>query len=168
MGRGLAPASAAPGRTLVRISAKADYAIRAAVELAAAGEDEPVKGERIAAAQGIPLQFLEHILGEMRNARLVRARRGARGGYWLARPAEEITLANVIRAVEGPLANIQDEAPETTRYTGHAGGLTDVWIAVRASLRRVLERVTLADLRDNNLPDPVGELLRDPGAWETR
>jgi Rrf2 family protein len=151
----------------MRISAKADYAVRAAVELAAAG-DEPVKGEKLADAQGIPLQFLEHILLELKHARLVRARRGARGGYWLARPPEEITLANVIRAVEGPLANIQDLAPEATEYPGNAERLTEVWIAVRASLRRVLETVTIADLRDGNIPDEVLELTHDEGARVTR
>ncbi len=151
----------------MRISAKADYAVRAAVEMAAAG-DEPVKGERLAEAQGIPLQFLEHILLELKHARLVRARRGARGGYWLAQPAEKITLANVIRAVEGPLANIQDQAPEQTSYPGNAEQLSEVWIAVRASLRRVLERVTIADLRDGTIPSEVLELTRDEGARITR
>jgi Rrf2 family protein len=151
----------------MRISAKADYAVRAAVEMAAAG-DEPVKGEKLAEAQDIPLQFLEHILLELKHARLVRARRGARGGYWLARPPEEITLANVIRAVEGPLANIQDMAPESTKYPGNAERLSDVWIAVRASLRRVLERVTIADLRDGTIPPEVMELTQDEGAWVTR
>src|SRR5215204_188489 len=145
------------------ISAKADYAVRAAVEMAAAG-DEPVKGEAMAEAQDIPLQFLEHILLELKHARLVRARRGARGGYWLAKPPEEITLANVIRAVEGPLANIQDQAPEQTKYPGNAEQLSEVWIAVRASLRRVLEHVTIADLRDGKIPDEVLELTRDDGA----
>ena len=151
----------------MRISAKADYAVRAAVEMAAAG-DEPVKGEKLAEAQDIPLQFLEHILLELKHARLVRARRGARGGYWLAQPPEEITLANVIRAVEGPLANIQDLAPEATKYPGNAEQLTDVWIAVRASLRRVLEHVTIADLRDGKIPEKVLELTRDEGARVTR
>ena len=151
----------------MRISAKADYAVRAAVEMAAAG-DEPVKGEAMAEAQDIPLQFLEHILLELKHARLVRARRGARGGYWLAKPPEEITLASVIRAVEGPLANIQDQAPEQTSYPGNAARLSDVWIAVRASLRRVLENVTVADLRDGRIPDEVLELTRDEGAWVTR
>src|SRR5829696_266490 len=151
----------------MRISAKADYAVRAAVELATAGDD-PVKGEKIAEAQGIPLQFLEHILLELKHARLVRARRGARGGYWLAKPPEEIRLADVIRAVEGPLANIQDLAPESTKYAGNAKQLTEVWIAVRASLRRVLERVTIADLRDGTIPDKVLELTEDEGARVTR
>jgi Rrf2 family protein len=151
----------------MRISAKADYAVRAAVELAAAG-DEPVKGEKLAEAQQIPLQFLEHILLELKHARLVRARRGARGGYWLARDPDEITLADVFRAVEGPLANVQDEAPEAKSYPGQAEPLRDVWIAVRASLRRVLERVTIADLREGNIPDEVLELTQDEGAWVTR
>jgi Rrf2 family protein len=151
----------------MRISAKADYAVRAAIEMAAAG-DEPVKGERIAEAQDIPLQFLEHILLELKHARLVRARRGARGGYWLAKPPEEITLASLIRAVEGPLANIQDMAPEQTKYPGNAERLSEVWIAVRAGLRRVLEHVTVADLRDGRIPDEVLELTKDEGAWVTR
>jgi Rrf2 family protein len=151
----------------MRISAKADYAVRAAVEMAAAGE-EPMKGERIAEAQDIPLQFLEHILLELKHARLVRAKRGAHGGYWLDRPPEEITLANVIRAVEGPLANIQDQAPEQTKYPGNAEPLSEVWIAVRASLRRVLEHVTIADLRDGKIPPDVLDLTKDEGAWVTR
>jgi Rrf2 family protein len=151
----------------MRISAKADYAVRAAVEMAVAG-DEPLKGEKIAEAQQIPLQFLEHILLELKHARLVRARRGARGGYWLAQAPEEITLASVIRAVEGPLANIQDQAPEQTKYPGNAEPLSDVWIAVRASLRRVLEHVTIADLRDGKIPADVLELTRDEGARVTR
>lgn len=151
----------------MRISAKADYAVRAAVELAGAGED-PVKGEKLSQAQDIPLQFLEHILLELKHARLVRARRGARGGYWLAKDPAEITLADVIRAVEGPLANIQDLAPESTKYAGDAERLRDVWIAVRASLRRVLEEVTVADLRDGTIPQEVLELTEDEGAWVTR
>src|SRR6185312_11116787 len=121
----------------MRVSAKADYAVRAAVELAAVGDEGPVKGERLAEAQEIPLQFLEHILLELKHARLVRARRGAKGGYWLARPAGEITVADVIRAVEGPLANIHESAPEELRYTGPATRLRDVWVAVRANLRAV-------------------------------
>jgi Rrf2 family protein len=151
----------------MRISAKADYAVRAAVELAGAG-DEPVKGEKLSQAQDIPLQFLEHILLEMKHARLVRARRGARGGYWLAKDPAEITLADVIRSVEGPLANIQDLAPESTEYAGDAERLRDVWVAVRASLRRVLEEVTVADLRDGTIPSEVLALTEDEGAWVTR
>ncbi len=152
----------------MRISAKADYAVRAAAELAAAPAGSPVKGTHLAEEQQIPLQFLEHILLELKHAGLVDARRGARGGYWLAHPPEEITLANVIRAVEGPLANIQDQAPEATEYAGKAKELTEVWIAVRASLRRVLEKVTVADLRDGRIPEHVREMTRDDGAWVTR
>jgi Rrf2 family protein len=151
----------------MRISAKADYAVRAAIELSKAGE-EPIKGERLASAQEIPLQFLEHILLELKHARLVRARRGARGGYWLAKDPAEITLADVIRAVEGPLANIQDMAPEATSYPGDAERLRDVWVAVRASLRRVLEEVTIADLRDGTISKDVLALTDDEGAWVTR
>jgi Rrf2 family protein len=152
----------------VRISAKADYAVRASLELAAAEDGKPVKGERLADAQDIPLQFLEHILLELKHARLVRAKRGARGGYWLARPADDITLADVIRAVEGPLANIQDSAPESTSYPGPAEQLREVWVAVRANLRAVLEQVTLADLTAGDLPEPIRRLTEHPDAWVTR
>jgi Rrf2 family protein len=152
----------------MRISAKADYAVRAALELAAAPDGEPVKGEQLSEAQDIPLQFLEHILLELKHARLVRAKRGARGGYWLARGPEEITVADVIRAVEGPLANIQDAAPEATNYPGHAEHLRDVWVAVRANLRAVLENVTLAELTSGELPDAVRVLVDDPDAWHVR
>jgi len=130
----------------MRISAKADYAVRATLELAAAENGEPVKGEKLADAQDIPLQFLEHILLELKHARLVRAKRGARGGYWLARPPDDITLADVIRAVEGPIATVRGVRPEEVAYTGPATGLRDVWIELRASMRGVLEETSLADL----------------------
>ena len=152
----------------MRISAKADYAVRAAAELAASPDGEPLKGEKLAESQDIPLQFLEHILLELKHARLVRAKRGARGGYWLARSPEAITIADVIRAVEGPLANIQDSAPEATHYPGPAAGLRDVWVAVRANLRLVLEQVTLADLSAGKLPDAVTKVIADPDAWHVR
>lgn len=148
----------------MRVSAKADYAIRAAVELAAAGEG-PVKGERIAQAQEIPPNFLENIMGDLRNAGLVSSRRGADGGYWLARPAHEVSLADVIRAVDGPLANVRGVRSEQISYQGSAEGLRDVWVAVRASLRAVLERVTLADVARGELPEHVRELVSDPDAW---
>ena len=151
----------------MRISAKADYAVRAAIELAGSG-DEPIKGEKLADAQDIPLQFLEHILLELKHARLVRARRGARGGYWLAKPPEEITLADLIRAVEGPIAHVQSSPPESIEYRGNAEHLQEVWIAVRASLRRVLERVTVADLRAGNIPPEVLAMTEDEGAYITR
>jgi Rrf2 family protein len=148
----------------VRVSAKADYALRAAIELAAAG-DGPVKGERIAQAQEIPLKFLENILLELRHAGIVRSQRGVEGGYWLARPAEEVSLAEVIRAVEGPIANVRGVGPQDVEYGGAAGRLREVWIAVRASLRSVLEETTLADLARGELPPAVEALTRDPDAW---
>jgi Rrf2 family protein len=152
----------------MRISAKADYAVRAALELAAAPDGEPVKGERLAEAQQIPLQFLEHILLELKHARLIQARRGARGGYWLARSPEKITVADVIRAVEGPLANIHENAPEELHYGGPAEKLRDVWVAVRAALRSVLENVTLADVAAGDLPWRIDAILNDPEAWIKR
>ena len=148
----------------MRVSAKADYAVRAAAELAAAGEG-PVKGEKLAEAQDIPLQFLEHILLELKHAGIVRARRGAKGGYWLARPADEVTIADLVRAVEGPIADVQSTPPEAIEYRGNAEHLREVWVAVRASLRSVLEEVTLADLVSGNLPDVVEELTSQPDAW---
>ncbi|HEY0414790.1 MAG TPA: Rrf2 family transcriptional regulator [Gaiellaceae bacterium] len=148
----------------MRVSAKADYAIRAAVELAAAG-DGPVKGERLAQAQQIPANFLENILGDLRNAGIVASRRGADGGYWLARPAGDVSLADVIRAVDGPLANVRGVRSDQLRYEGTAAALADVWVAVRASLRRVLEGVSLADVARGELPDSVRELAADPDAW---
>ena len=148
----------------MRVSAKADYAIRAAVELAAAG-DGPVKADRIAQAQEIPVNFLENIMGDLRNAGLVISRRGAEGGYRLARPADEITLAQVIRAVDGPLANVRGVRSEQVTYHGSAERLRDVWVAVRASLRAVLEQVTLADLARGELPASVEALAADPDAW---
>jgi Rrf2 family protein len=151
----------------MRVSAKADYAVRAAAELAAHEGAGPVKGEQIAHAQGIPAKFLENILLELRHAGLVQSQRGADGGYWLGRPAAEITLAEVIRAVDGPLANVRGARPETVEYGGAAAGLRDVWVAVRASLRGVLEAVTLADLAAGELPGSVGELVADPDAWRS-
>jgi Rrf2 family protein len=124
-----------------------------------------VKGERIAQAQQIPVNFLENILGDLRNAGLVASRRGAEGGYWLARPAAEISLADVIRAVDGPLANVRGVRSEQVTYAGTAEPLRDVWVAVRASLRGVLENVTLADLARGELPEQVRALVADPDAW---
>jgi Rrf2 family protein len=150
----------------MRVSAKADYALRAALELAAAG-DGPTKGEQIAQAQDIPLKFLENILLELRHHGLVQSQRGAEGGYWLARPAGEIKLADVIRAVEGPLANVRGSRPEAVAYEGPAARLQDVWIAMRANLRAVLEEVTLADVAAGELPAAVAEITSRPGAWES-
>jgi Rrf2 family protein len=150
--------------THMRVSAKADYAARAAVELATAG-DAPMKAERIAEAQGIPVKFLETILLELKHAGIVRSQRGPDGGYTLARPAGDISLADVIRAVDGPLANVRGDRPENIQYSGTAARLTDVWIAVRAALREILESTTLADLRDGTLPERVTDLAEHPEAW---
>jgi Rrf2 family protein len=148
----------------VKVSAKADYAVRAVVELAASGEG-PVKSERIAQAQEIPLKFLENIMADLRQAGIVGSRRGAEGGYWLARPADEINLAQVIRAVDGPLANVRGHRSEAVEYAGSAERLRDVWVAVRASLRNVLETVTVADVAAGELPASVEALAADPDAW---
>jgi Rrf2 family protein len=148
----------------VRISAKADYAVRAAAELAAAGEERPVKGEALATAQGIPQNFLENILADLRHAGLVKSQRGADGGYRLARPAAEVSVADVIRAVEGPLAAVRGEAPEDVTYAGAAAPLQDVWIAVRANLRAVVEHVSLADLAAGRVPGEIARLAEDPDA----
>jgi Rrf2 family protein len=152
----------------VRITAKTDYAVRAAVELAANTSDHPVKGERIAQAQGIPLRFLENILVQLRQAGIVVSRRGAEGGYRLALPADQITVADVIRAIDGPLAGVSGERPEKLTFPGVAAPLRDVWVAVRASLRGVLEHVTLADLANGTLPEAVRTHTADPDAWTTR
>src|SRR5450432_4210974 len=152
----------------MRISAKADYAVRAVAELAAADGEKPVKAERIATAQGIPLNFLENILGELRHAGVVRSHRGAEGGFRLAKPATELTVADVIRAVEGPLASVRGGPPEDSAYLGAASSLPRVWIAVRANLRCVVEHVTIADIANSKLPPAIDELTEDPGAWVTR
>ena len=151
----------------MRVSAKADYAVRAVAELAAS-PDGPVKGERLADSQDIPLQFLEHILLDLKHSGIVRARRGAKGGYWLAKPSDEVSIADVIRAVEGPIAHVQSAPPESITYTGSAKELQNVWIAVRASLREVLESTSLADLVSGELPEHVRELADDKDAWEPR
>jgi Rrf2 family protein len=151
----------------MRVSAKADYAVRAAAELAAA-EEGPIKGGRLAEAQDIPLQFLEHILLELKHHGIVRARRGAKGGYWLAKPADEVTVADIIRAVEGPIAHVQSTPPEAIEYRGNSEHLQEVWIAVRANLRAVLEEVTLADLVSGEMPSVVTDLVATPDSWAAR
>ena len=151
----------------MRISAKADYALRAAAELADAGGG-PVKGEQLATRQDIPPKFLENILGALRHSGLVRSQRGADGGYWLQRPAADITLAEIVRAVEGPLATVRGMRPEDVGYTGAAEQLQRVWIAVRRNLRDVLEEVTVADLAEGRLPDRIAGLADDPDSWVGR
>ncbi len=156
----------------MRVSAKVDYAVRASVELAAAqgsGEpSRPVKAEALARAQDIPLKFLENILQGLRQGGIIESRRGPDGGHLLARPAAEIALADIIRAIDGPLAGVGGRRPEELEFTGTAEPLRDVWIAVRASLRRVLEEVTIADVAAGSLPEHVAELTADPGAWAKR
>jgi Rrf2 family protein len=128
----------------------------------------PQKGDRIARAQAIPLKFLENILLDLKHAGLVQSQRGAEGGYWLAKAPEQIVLAEVIRAVEGPIANVRGERPEHVEYAGAAEPLRDVWVAVRANLRAVLETVTLADLAAGKLPEDVADIAADPEAWLPR
>jgi Rrf2 family protein len=150
----------------VRITARADYAVRAAVELAAAeAGGGPVKGEVLARRQRIPQNFLENILTELRRAGIVRTRRGAEGGYQLARPAAEVTVADVLRAVEGPLAAVQGIRPDALEYGGAAARLPEVWVALRASLRDVLEHVTIADIARGRLPAAVTKRTRTDDAW---
>ncbi len=152
---------------VVRVTARVDYAVRAATMLATAAVagEGPVKGDRLAAAQGIPAKFLENILGELRQSGLVRSQRGADGGYWLALPPEQISVADVIRAVEGPLASVRGERAEALDYPEGTGALQEVWVALRASLRSVLETVTLADVASGTLPPHVRRLVDDPEAW---
>ena len=142
----------------MRISIKIDYALRAMAELAASTQAQPVKAERLARSQRIPRKFLLAILNELRRAHLVRSQRGQAGGYLLARPAADITLADVMRAIEGSLANVHDESLRGMAYPGPASALTDVWKAVRASLRAVLEATSLADLAAAKLPTHVRAL----------
>lgn len=142
----------------VRVSAKADYALRAMAQLAASGDDGAVPAVRLAEEQEIPLRFLHGVLSELRRARLVRSTRGPDGGFQLARPAAVITLADVFRAIDGSLVNVHDESLSTLSYPGAASSLTDVWMAARTSMRDVFERVTLAHLAAGRLPDDVDEL----------
>ena len=151
----------------MRITAKVDYAVRAAVQLAAGEGSGPVKGDEIASAQDIPINFLENILSLLRNAGIVMSRRGADGGYWLAVPADRITIADIVRVVDGPLAAVRGVRPSETEFPAPAEPLRDVWVAVRASLRAILEEVTLADVVRHELPGVVSEWTARDGAWES-
>jgi Rrf2 family protein len=151
----------------VRVSAKADYAVRAAIELAAAA-GESLNAETISERQGIPQPFLQKILYELRRGRIVVSQRGREGGHRLARGPDEITLADVLRAVEGPLADVRGLPPEETEYAGSAALLQDVWIALRTNMRAVLEHVTLADLVGERLPRRIAKLAEQPDSWITR
>ena len=146
------------------ISAKVDYAVRAMCAVAAVG-DQAVTAESLATAQGLPPKFLESILNDLRRAGLLRSQRGADGGYRLARAAKDITVADIIRPLDGPLAEVRGLRPEAASYEGAAEHLQQVWIAVRSSLRSVLEKVTLADLVAGTLPRSVVQLTEKPEAW---
>ena len=145
----------------MHVTAKADYAVRAIVELAGSSKDAPRKVDDVAKAQGIPVSFLENILTQLRSSGIVRSQRGPEGGYWLAQPADQLNLANVIRAVEGPLVGVRGQRPEEIEYVGSAESLQQVWIALRASLRKVLEHVTVADVATGSLPADIVALTRE-------
>ncbi|MEV5974014.1 Rrf2 family transcriptional regulator [Streptomyces sp. NPDC051921] len=149
----------------MRISARADYAVRAALQLAAARDAGPVKAEAIADHQGISHKFLEGILGDMRKGGLVQSQRGGNGGYWLAKPAEDISVADVIRCVEGPLVSVRGVRPPELTYTGPAESLLTLWVALRANVRQVLDGVSLAQLAAAELPPQIVALAEDPDAW---
>jgi len=150
----------------VHISAKADYAVRAAIHLASVSQG-PTKSDQIATAQGIPRKFLEAIMTALKAGGVVRSQLGPSGGYWLSRPADAITVADVIRAVDGPLASVRGQRPESLEYVGTAVPLQSVWLAVRSSLRDVLETVTLADLATDRLPVDVVRRAAQPDVWHT-
>jgi Rrf2 family protein len=152
----------------MHVTAKADYAVRAVVELAGSSQDTPRKVDEVAQAQGIPVSFLENILTQLRSSGMVRSQRGPEGGYWLAQPPEQINLAQIIRAVEGPLVGVRGQRPEEIEYTGSAESLQQVWVALRANLRKVLEHVTVADVAAGKLPKEIVALTRAEEAWTTR
>jgi Rrf2 family protein len=149
----------------MRLSARADYALRAAIELASSSATGHVTADKLAKAQEIPGKFLEAILTQLRRGGLVRSQRGPDGGFWLARPASEISLADIIRAIDGPLVGVRGERPENLGYIGAAEPLQTVWIALRANERAILEDVTLHHIVSGQLPDRVVKLAEDPRAW---
>ena len=151
----------------MRLSARSDYALRAVIELAAAGPGH-VTADQLARSQAIPGKFLEAILTQLRRAGLVRSQRGPEGGFWLARSAGLISLADVIRAIDGPLLGVRGERPENLGYTGAAEPLQSVWIALRANERAILEEVTLEHIVTGNLPPSVRKLAEDPKAWTSQ
>jgi Rrf2 family protein len=150
----------------VHISAKADYAVRALLVMAAAPDGKPIKGETIARSQNMPIKFVENTLVELRRSGLVASQRGTAGGFKLGKPAHHITIADIVRTVDGPLAEVRGERPDTITYDGAAEHLQDVWIAVRASLRNVLEHVTLADVVQGKIPKKILKLTENPDAWK--
>ena len=150
----------------MHISAKVDYAVRALLSLAA-DHSGAMSGGALATDQDLPVKFLAGILAELRRGGIVASQRGQEGGYRLARPATQISIADVIRVIDGPLTEVRGERPETTSYDGAATHLQDVWIAVRASLRSVLEATTLADVATGKLPAIVRRLAANPDAWNS-
>jgi Rrf2 family protein len=152
----------------MRMSAKAEYAVRAMVELATLDDGVRVTTDDLANAQGIPPQFLVDILSTLRNDRLVRSHRGRDGGYELARPGTDISIADVLRCIDGPLASVRDIGLGDLPYSGPTAALTDVWRALRASMRSVLEETSLADVATGTLPDPVAQMADDYRAQESR
>lgn len=154
----------------VEISAKTEYAVRAMLQLADAAEPgaAPVSVDVLAHAQGLPRKFLEAILADLRRAELVVSTKGSRGGYRLARPAPEIAVGAVFRAVDGPLAEVRGRRPHQTSYEGVAQHLPVLWVAVRSSLRQVLDDTSLEQLRTGELPEHVRELADEPDAWVSR
>ncbi len=148
----------------MRVSARSDYAVRAVIEIAAA-TPKLVKADQIAAAQNIPIKFLENILSDLRRAGIVRSKRGAAGGYILGFDAADLSVAHVMRAVEGPLAWVRDERPGSVQYQGNSEGLEQVWVAVRASLRSVIDHVSIDQIVAHELPKAVTRYTRDPQAW---
>ena len=151
----------------MHISAKAEYAMRALLTLAAA-DGGPMTAEQLATSQGLPVKFLENILVDLRRSSLVRSQRGNEGGYRLARPASDITVAEVLRIVDGPLAEVRGERPGQSNYEGAAEHLEEVWIAARAALRSVFEHVSLADIARGKLPARIAKMSADPDAWTVR
>ena len=152
----------------MHISTKADHAVRALLVLADAPDERPIPGGVVAAAQDIPAKYTENILVDLRRAGLVTSYRGSSGGFRLARSAKDITIADVIRATDGPLAEVRGQRPEDVAYEGVAEHLQDVWVAVRTSIRRVLEQVTLAHVLSGQLPASVKRLASEPDSWSTR
>jgi Rrf2 family protein len=152
----------------MRMSAKAEYAVRAMIELATVGDGVRMTTDELANAQGIPPQFLVDILAALRTDHLVRSHRGRKGGYELSRPGTEISIADVLRCIDGPLASVRDIGLGDLPYSGPTAALTDVWRALRASMRSVLEQTSLADVVAGALPEHVGRLADDYRAQETR
>ncbi|KIR65811.1 Rrf2 family transcriptional regulator [Micromonospora harpali] len=151
----------------MQISARGDYAVRAALSLATA-YPSLLSTQAIAAEQDMPRKFLEAVLADLRRAGLVRAQRGAEGGYTLARPPKEITIGAILRAVDGPLAGVRGMRPEETSYDGAAENLPRLWVAVRAAVRQVVDEVSLAEMASGRLPGHVRRLIARPDAWEPR